>query len=396
MERIVRRLGYLKQLHGSKGATGVVKVITGMRRCGKSTLMEQFANDLRSEGADDKHIFHVNFETFEGHDIISPDVLRSHLRELPKDDIVYILLDEIQEVDGWEIIVAALETVKNYDVYITGSNSDMLSTDLATHLSGRYIEIKMLPLSFAEYLELHPGDKEERFVQYLRYGGLPDADPDRGVKHSTGYLEGVFNTVLIKDVLSRLKTDDVNRITVIARFLYSNIGNVTNTANIAKRTGLNPGTVNRYVHEMEAALLFYHAEKYDIVGKKLLTTNGKYYASDLGMRLMALKGSGTDDVSRPLENVVYLELMRRGYTVRTGSYRDKEVDFTAITGNNVEYYQVAMTVLADDTRNREFGSLESIKDNFPKTILTMDKFNLGTFNGINVVNVIDWMLDSEL
>lgn len=392
MERIVRRSDYLEQLHGSKDATGVIKVITGMRRCGKSTLMEQFADDLRSQGVDDRHIFHVNFETFEGYDIASPDKLRSRLRDLPRDGIVYILLDEIQDVEGWETIVSSLEEVRNFDVYLTGSNSEMLSTELATRLSGRYAEIRMLPLSFREYLELHPGDKEDRFVQFLRYGGLPDTDPDRGDRHSMGYLEGVFSTVLVKDVLSRLKTDDVNRITAIARFLYSNIGNVTNMASIAKGTGLNPGTVERYVRAMESALLFHHAEKYDIVGKKLLSTNGKIYASDLGLRLMALRGSGTDDMSRPLENAVYLELMRRGYTVRVGSYRDKEVDFTAINGNDVEYYQVAMTVLAEETRKREFGSLESIRDNFPKTILTMDRFNLGTFNGIKAVNVIDWML----
>ena len=395
MEGTVRRSDYLEQLHDSKDATGVVKVITGMRRCGKSTLMEQYADDLRSEGIAEDHIFHVNFETFEGHDLLSPDILRSRLRELPKDGIAYILLDEIQNVEGWEMIVSSLEEVKNYDVYITGSNSDMLSTDLSTHISGRYMEIGMLPLSFKEYLELHPGDRDERFVQYLRYGGLPDADPDRGEKYSMGYLEGVFNTVLIKDVLARLKTDDVNRITAIARFLYSNIGNTTNMASIAKGTGLNPGTVDRYVAGMESALLFYHAEKYDIVGKKLLSTNGKYYASDLGMRLMALKGSGTDDLSHPLENAVYLELLRRGYTVRTGSYRDKEVDFIAVRGNEVEYYQVAMTVLSESTKKQEFGSLESIRDNFPKTVLTMDRFNLGTFGGIRVSNVIDWMLGSE-
>lgn len=392
MDGTVRRSGYLEQMHGSKGVTGVVKVITGMRRCGKSTLMEQFEEDLRSEGVDSNHIFHVNFETFEGYDIISPDELRRQLRTLPKDGIVYVMLDEIQDVEGWELIVSSLEEVKNYDVYITGSNSDMLSTDLSTHLSGRYIEIKMLPLSFGEYYELHPGNPEDRFVQYLRYGGLPDTDPDRGERHSLGYLEGVFSTVLVKDVLSRLRTDDVNKIRAIARFLYSNAGNITNIATIAQGTGLNPGTVERYVGGMESALLFYHAEKYDIVGKKLLSTNGKYYASDLGMRYMALKGSGTDDLSRPLENAVYLELIRRGYTVRIGSYRDKEVDFTAVMGNDVEYYQVAMTILSEETKKREFGSLEAIRDNFPKTVLTMDRFNLGNFGGIRVVNVIDWML----
>lgn len=392
MNGMVRRRSYLEQLHASKGATGIIKVITGMRRCGKTTLMEQFEDDLRSEGVDDGHIFHINFESFEGYDLLAPDELRKELRALPRDDTTYILLDEIQNVDGWERIVSSLEEVRNYDVYITGSNSDMLSTDLSTHLSGRYIEIRMLPLSFREYMELHPGDKEDRFVQYLRYGGLPDTDPDRGEKHSLGYLEGVFNTVLIKDVLSRLKTDDINKIRSIARFLYSNIGNTTNITSIARGTGLNPGTVERYVGGMESALLFHHAKKYDIVGKKLLSTNGKYYASDLGMRYMALSGSNTDDMSRPLENAVYLELIRRGYTVRTGSYRDREVDFTAVKGNLAEYYQVAMTIISDDTRGREFRSLESIKDNYSKTILTMDRFNLGNYNGIMVVNVIEWMI----
>ena len=389
----VKRKDYLRQLHASKGATGVIKVITGMRRCGKSTLMEQFIEDLKNEGVSDDRIFHVNFETFEGYDLISTEELRTELRNLPKNDTVYILLDEIQNVKNWELIVSALEEVKNYDIYLTGSNSDMLSTDLSTHLSGRYMEIRMLPLSFKEYLELHPGDKENRFVQYLRYGGLPDADPDRGEKHSLGYLEGVFSTVLVKDILSRLKTDDVRKIRSIARFLYSNIGNITNISNIAKGTGVNPGTVEKYVNGMESALLFYHAEKYDIVGKKLLSTNGKFYASDLGLRYMALQGSGTDDLSRPLENAVYLELIRRGYTVRTGAYRDREVDFTAIKGNEIEYFQVSLTVLSEETKEREFRSLKSIRDNFPKTVLTMDRFNLGTFDGIIVRNVIDWILD---
>ena len=395
MDGTVRRAGYLRRLHESKGVTGAAKVITGMRRCGKSTLMEQFIGDLKAEGVDDRHIYHVNFETFEGQDLISPDRLRSELRKLPEDGIVYVLLDEIQGVEGWELIVSALIGAGNFDVYLTGSNSDMLSTDLATHIAGRYIEIRMLPLSFGECLELRPGEKEDRFIQYLRYGGLPDTEPDRGERHSLGYLEGVFNTVLVKDVLTRLKTDDVGRITSIARFLYSNICNITNIANIAEGTGLNPGTVDRYVGGMVSALLFCHAEKYDIVGKKLLSTNGKFYASDLGLRYMALRGSGTDDLSKPLENAVYLELLRRGYTVRIGSYRGREVDFTAVRGNDTEYYQVAMTVLSEDTRERELRSLDAIKDNFPKTVLTMDRFGLGSYRGISVRNVIDWMLETD-
>lgn len=393
MAEYVRRDGYLSLLHECKDAVGVVKVITGMRRCGKSTLLDQFAEDLRNDGVDEDHIFHMNFESFEGQETVSDDELRAMLRSLPNDRISYVLLDEVQDVDGWEMIVAALEAEKRFDVYITGSNSDMLSTDLATHLSGRYIEIKVLPLSFKEYLQLHPGDRESRFDQYLRYGGLPDSDPDRGERFCRGYLEGVFNTILVKDVLSRLKTDDVGRIGTIARFLYSNIGNVTNRSAISKGTGLNQATVDRYVEGMEDALLFHHADRYDIVGKRLLSTNGKYYASDMGMRNTAISGKGVQDLGRTIENVVYLELIRRGYDVRTGSYRDKEVDFSAVKGDETEYFQVTETMLAEDTRGREMHPLRSIRDSFPKTVLTLDRFGLGNYEGIKAINIIDWLLE---
>ncbi len=393
MVEYVRRDGYLSLLHECKDAVSVVKVITGMRRCGKSTLLDQFAEDLRNDGVDEDRIFHMNFESFEGQETVSGDELRAMLRSLPKDRISYVLLDEVQDVDGWEMIVAALEAEKRFDVYITGSNSDMLSTDLATHLSGRYIEIKVLPLSFKEYLQLHPGDRESRFDQYLRYGGLPDSDPDRGERFCRGYLEGVFSTILVKDVLSRLKTDDIGRIGSIARFLYSNIGNVTNRSAISKGTGLNQATVDRYVEGMEDALLFHHADRYDIVGKRLLSTNGKYYASDVGMRNTAISGKGVQDLGRTIENVVYLELIRRGYDVRTGSYRDKEVDFSAVKGDETEYFQVTETMLAEDTRDREMRPLRSIRDSFPKTVLTLDRFGLGNYEGIKAINIIDWLLE---
>ena len=391
MDGTVRREGYLRQLHECRGPE-VIKVITGMRRCGKSTLMDQFEEDLRAEGVDDAHIFHMNLESFEGREALSRDELEGRLKALTRDGTVYIMLDEIQEIEGWEMTVASLDLVKNFDIYLTGSNSNMLSTDLSTYISGRYIEVRMLPLSFKEYLELHPGGTEERFAQYVRYGGLPIADPSKGDMFCRQYLEGVFNTVLVKDVLRRLKTDDVGRITAIARFLYSNIGNTTNISAVSEGVGVSGNTAEKYVTGMEAALLFYHSEKYDIVGKKLLKTNGKFYASDTGLRFMALQGSGTTDMSRPIENIVFLELLRRGYTVRTGSYKDKEVDFTAIKGDEVEYYQVTQTMLSEETREREFGSLRPIRDNFPKTILTLDRLGLGTEGGIRVVNLYDWLL----
>ena len=391
MLEYVKRTGYLELLREFKDAPSVIKVITGIRRCGKSTLLDQFAEELRDNGVDSEHIFHMNFESFEGQSTVSSEELKKTLRSLPTSGMVYVMLDEIQNVNGWEMIVAALETIKNYDVYITGSNSHMLSTDLATHLSGRYIEIHMFPFSFKEYMQLHPGDKDERFLQYLRYGGLPDADPDRGDRYCRGYLDAAFNTVLVKDILERLKTDDIGVIKSIAVFLYSNIGNITNRSAISKGTGLNQATVNRYVDAMEEALLFHHADRYDMVGKKLLSTNGKYYASDVGMRNNAMAG-GTPDIGRSMENVVFLELLRRGYKVRIGSYRDKEIDFTAVKGEETEYYQVSETMLAPETKEREMRPLRSVKDNFPKTVLTLDRFGLGNYDGIQTVNIIDWLL----
>lgn len=391
MLEYVKRTEYLGLLREFKDVPSVIKVITGIRRCGKSTLLDQFAEELRDNGVDSEHIFHMNFESFEGQSTVSSEELKKTLRSLPTSGMVYVMLDEIQNVNGWEMIVAALETIKNYDVYITGSNSHMLSTDLATHLSGRYIEIHMFPFSFKEYMQLHPGDKDERFLQYLRYGGLPDADPDRGDRYCRGYLDAVFNTVLVKDILERLKTDDIGVIKSIAVFLYSNIGNITNRSAISKGTGLNQATVNRYVDAMEEALLFHHADRYDMVGKKLLSTNGKYYASDVGMRNNAMAG-GTPDIGRSMENVVFLELLRRGYKVRIGSYRDKEIDFTAVKGEETEYYQVSETMLAPETKEREMRPLRSVKDNFPKTVLTLDRFGLGNYDGIQTVNIIDWLL----
>lgn len=391
MLEYVKRTEYLGLLREFKDVPSVIKVITGIRRCGKSTLLDQFAEELRDNGVDSEHIFHMNFESFEGQSTVSAEELKKTLRSLPTSGMVYVMLDEIQNVNGWEMIVAALETIKNYDVYITGSNSHMLSTDLATHLSGRYIEIHMFPFSFKEYMQLHPGDKDERFLQYLRYGGLPDADPDRGDRYCRGYLDAAFNTVLVKDILERLKTDDIGVIKSIAVFLYSNIGNITNRSAISKGTGLNQATVNRYVDAMEEALLFHHADRYDMVGKKLLSTNGKYYASDVGMRNNAMAG-GTPDIGRSMENVVFLELLRRGYKVRIGSYRDKEIDFTAVKGEETEYYQVSETMLAPETKEREMRPLRSVKDNFPKTVLTLDRFGLGNYDGIQTVNIIDWLL----
>lgn len=393
MVKIVRRLQYLESLHSGRDATNVVKVVTGMRRCGKSTLFEQYIDDLKVSGVPEDRILSINFDSAEGQTIETYADLNEIIRKIPSDKLMYVFLDEIQNVDRWERSVAALCTMKNCDVYITGSNSKLLSTELSTHLSGRFIEIRMLPLSFKEYLEMHPSDDLDlRFRQYLRYGSLPEADPERGERFCDGYLEGTFNTVLVKDVIGRMKVDDVTKIKAIARFLYSNIGNTTNVANIAKGAKVSAATAEKYIAKMEESLLFYNAERYDIVGRNLLETNGKYYASDLGMRNSALKGAGGTDISRPIENVVFLELIRRGYTVRVGSFRDYEVDFTAIRGDITEYYQVTMTMMSEVTRDRELRPLTGIRDNYRKTIITLDRLGLGSEGGIEIVNLYDWLM----
>ena len=393
----VLRKDYLSLLEAGKDENTVVKVITGMRRSGKSTLMNQFIEKLKAAGVSDDRIFLINFEMAEYQYINDRTILNKWILDnIPKEGQCYVFLDEIQNVNDWEMSVSALQIMPNCDVYITGSNSKMLSSELSTHISGRYAEVKVLPLSFSEYLELYPSDdKDSRFSDYLRYGGLPVVNPDSDRTFIEGLLEGIFNTVLVKDVLYRLKTDDVSKITAIAKFLYSNIGNITNIDNIATETGISNPTVSKYVEEMSKAFLFYYAEKYDIVGKKILKTNGKFYASDLGMRNVIIGLGLARDISKPLENVVFMELLRRGYEVRIGSYRDWEVDFTAIGPDGVEYYQICETMLSDDTYKRESRPFKAIKDNCPKTILTLDKFGLGRDDGIKIVNLVDWLLDKN-
>ena len=393
----VLRKDYLSLLEAGKDENTVVKVITGMRRSGKSTLMNQFIEKLKAAGVSDDRIFLINFEMAEYQYINDRTILNKWILDnIPKEGQCYVFLDEIQNVNDWEMSVSALQIMPNCDVYITGSNSKMLSSELSTHISGRYTEVKVLPLSFSEYLELHPSDdKDSRFRDYLRYGGLPVVNPDSDRTFIEGLLEGIFNTVLVKDVLYRLKTDDVSKITAIAKFLCSNIGNITNIDNIATETGISNPTVSKYVEEMSKAFLFYYAEKYDIVGKKILKTNGKFYASDLGMRNVIIGLGLARDISKPLENVVFMELLRRGYEVRIGSYRDWEVDFTVIGPDGVEYYQICETMLSDDIYKRESHPFKAIKDNCPKTILTLDKFGLGSDDGIKIVNLVDWLLDKN-
>ncbi len=379
-----RQLGLLES---AKDKTDLVKVVTGMRRTGKSTLLKQFRDTL--DGDDDIVFLDL--------DLLDEDLdwkgLRDRIRDsISGDGIHYVFIDEIQDVDGWERVVAELVARGDCDVYITGSSSKLLSSELATKISGRYVEVEVSPLSFKEYLAFYPGDAEERFNDYLRYGSLPVIEPARGSELCESQLGDIFSTVLVKDVLAHSGGADVSKVVAIARYLFSNIGNVTNVDNISKDLRIGYPTVRKYVDGMVSAHLFEYCERYDIVGRRIMQSKGKYYATDVGMRRVMTGGAPTPDISRPLENIVYMELRRRYRHVRVGSYRDCEVDFTATDGDATEYFQVCQTIMSEDTRDREFRPYRRIGDNYRKTVLTLDRFGLGSYEGIEVVNVVDWLL----
>jgi hypothetical protein len=392
----IERIQYLEELDRWRDNPDIVKVILGARRVGKSVIMDQYVRRMVGAGTDPKDILFMDFESSDFDDIADHVDLNVYISKMiPKDRRTYVFLDEVQRIEGWERTVNSLMADYDADVYITGSNAYLLSSELSTYLSGRYVEIKVLPLSFAEFLEGHPAlpdaDRSVRFQQYLRTGGMPLTDPDREDRYNRMILEGIYNTVLIKDAATRMGIRDLSGLDRIARFLMDNSGNITNVDNIVNVTGLAKKTVVKYVRSLTEAFLFYRVERYDVVGKKLLNSHEKYYPVDTGMA-MAVLDRGISDTSRPLENIVFLELMRRGYRVRVGSFRDREVDFTAEKDGKVEYYQVCLTMLNDSIFDREVRSMRAIDDNYPKTVLSLDSVVRDMPDGLIHRNVIEWLL----
>lgn len=395
MRNYLVREQYLRRIRAGRDDTGVVKVITGMRRCGKSVILELYIEELKQSGVPEENIIFIDFDKFEFQKLKTSEQLNDYLfLRINPNHRMYVLLDEIQDVKDWELSISALNAETNCDVYITGSNSDMLSSQLATRISGRHVEIKVFPLSFAEYMEMHGHtDREIAFAEYLECGGLPGVDPSRDSRYRQDYLQGVYNTIVVKDVLRHVKVSDPTKVESIARFLYANIGNITSKASVAKGTGIPESTVGIYMKAMEEAFLLLPCDRYDMVGKKLLSSVGKYYVTDLGVRKAVLNLAAGTDISKPLENLVYVELLRRGYNVMVGCYRDSEVDFLAEKYDAMEYIQVCQTLMSDDTRSREIKPLTRTKDNYAKTILTMDRFGLGNEKGIMIKNILDWFLE---
>jgi len=377
----------------------IIKVISGVRRCGKSTMFEIYRSYLLSQGVDSSQIIAINFEDIEFEMLNDYRALYDYIKNLLLSDrINYIFLDEIQRVDEFEKAVDSLFLRDNCDVYITGSNAYFMSGELATLLSGRYVELKMLPLSFKEFCTFDEGGKVDKFNRYMATGSFPYTlkyrQPEREAKE---YLRDIYNTVLLKDIVARLKIPDVASLEGVIKFMFHNIGNIVSPTKIANTLksigkGIDQKTVDKYIKGLCDSLIMYEATRYNIKGKAFLATQSKFYCVDIALRNLLVRGKDSD-VGHVLENIVYLELRRRGYDVYVGQFNDAEVDFVAISPDNTEYYQVAATTLDESVLKRELSSLRKITDNYPKYLLTLDEaFGTADYEGIKKMNVMDWLL----
>lgn len=404
---MVERKEYLERLIQWKDEQ-VIKVVTGIRRCGKSTLLLQYQKWLKINGISDEQIISINFEELEYEELQDYRKLYVYIKEhLCEGKKTYIFLDEIQKVPFFEKIVDSLYVKPDVDIYITGSNAYMLSGDLATLLTGRYVEIKMLPLSFKEFLEITGMDPDRGLADYMRDGGLPYiAVMERTQEKIEAYLEGIYNTVIVKDIEDRQarkennpdkrKITDIFLLKTIAKYLASVAGNPISIRSITDYLTSNgrkvsPNTVSDYVEALTESFIFYPVERFDIVGKQLLKANRKLYIVDLGLRNHILPRMHYD-LGFSLENIVYFELLRRGYRVTIGKVGNTEVDFVAEKQGTYTYFQVTADMTAKETFDREIEPLTRIRDNYEKIILTGERLTVGNYNGIQVKNLSDWLL----
>lgn len=396
---MIERKEYLERLIGFKDKH-IIKVITGIRRCGKSTLLEIYQKYLLENEVLPEQIIAINFEDYNNRALKDLTALHDFINErLIAGKKTYVFLDEIQNVIDFPVVVDSLYINKNIDLYITGSNAYMLSGEIATLLSGRYVEIEMLPLSYREYV-LSTGNTNDlgrKYVEYLENSSFPyTTELDGNQKKIHDYLNGIYNTVVLKDVVDRYKMSDTMMLESIVRFVFDNIGNQLSTKKISDTLNSNGRkidvkTVEKYLTAIMNTFIIYQAKRYDVKGKQYLKTLEKYYVVDIGMRSMLL-GSRSFDAGHILENIIYLELLRRGYRVFVGKVDEFEVDFVAMNQKGIVYFQIAATVRDKDTLERELRPLRKITDHYPKYIMSLDDDPEADYNGIRRVNALDWLM----
>jgi predicted AAA+ superfamily ATPase len=400
---MIARDNYMERLKAYKD-NKLIKVITGIRRCGKSTLLLLFRDYLLQNDVDKANIININFELMEYDDIRDYKMLYQLIKNrMPQTGKCYILLDEVQQVKHWEKAINSLNVEAEVDIYITGSNAYLLSSEISTLLSGRYIEIKMLPLSFKEFIQFDhlPSiwSMTEKFNQYLKFGSLPAVTglPQDNTTVNE-FLLGIYNTVIVKDVISRNRIKDMTLLEQVVKLIINNTGNIISAnkisgylCNQSKGESVKSSTISGYLAMLEKAYIIYQVHRYDIKGKELLKSLSKYYVVDTGVRNM-LMGYSDNDIGHILETVVYFELLRRGYQVFIGKWYDSEVDFIAIRQDDRKYYQVTYSMTNENVKQRELAPLQAINDNYEKAILSMDQTYITDHEGIKFINIIDFLL----
>lgn len=401
---MLERVRYLELLKGFKDKD-LIKAVTGVRGCGKSTLFDLFIDYLKKMGVKDEQIIKINLEDPDYNFVNYKDFYDFVNKKITKDKKYYVFLDEVQTVPLFQKAVDGLYIKKNVDVYITGSNAYLLSGELATLLSGRYVEIKMLPLSFKEYLSNFDNKEKSRyeyFLDYMKIGGMPGnlSIIRDDVNSLDMYLEGIFTTVVYKDIMARNNISDKMLIESILKFIFDSIGSPISTKRISdtltsKGLSTSNHTVENYILAFLDSYLIYKAERFDVKGKNLLVRDYKYYVVDQGLRSYLLGKRADSDMGHILENIVYLELLRRGYTVYVGKVDDLEIDFVAQNRDGLRYYQVALSVRDEKVLERELRSLQRTGDHYPKYLLTLDMDLKADYEGITKISVVDWLLDGE-
>ena len=399
---MINREEYLDELIRWKDKD-LIKVVTGIRRCGKSTLFDLFIDYLKMSGVKSNQIIYINLEDAD-YDFKDYKELYHFINEkIISEDNFYVFLDEVQNVPGFQRAVDSLYIKKNVDVYITGSNAYLLSGELATLLSGRYIEIKMLPLSFKEYVSAFDNNNyQQLFLDYMRNGGMPGNINilTSNVNDLDKYLDGIFSTIVYKDIMARNNITDKLLLESVIKYIFDSIGSPISIKKISdtltsKGISTSNHTVENYITALLESFLIYKAERFDVKGKNLLARDYKYYVVDSGLRSYLLGKKADSDMGHILENIVYLELLRRGYKVYVGKVDDLEVDFVAENRDGLRYYQVALTVRDEKVLERELRSLQKTGDHYPKTLLTLDMDLETDYDGIKKINVVDWLLSGE-
>ena len=394
---MIERTEYLEKLKKWKDKD-LIKVVTGIRRCGKSTLFELFIEYLKTIGIEENHIISINLENPDNDFENYKDFYKFVKQQIKDEKQYYIFLDEVQNVPEFQKAVDGLYILKNVDVYITGSNAYLLSGELATLLTGRYIEIKMYPLSFKEYIEYYQKDADEKiYLNYINRSSFPYAIKLENETEIDDYLDALYNTIILKDVAQRRKIADTSMLKTVAKFMFNNIGNCLSIKKIADTLTsdgrpISVHTVENYLDALVESYVFNKVPRFDVKGKQYLQSGEKYYATDVTMRY-ALLGRRNIDAGHMLENIVYLELIRRGYKVYIGRTGEKEVNFVAENKEGFTYFQVAYTTREQSTLERELTPLQEINDHYPKYILTMDIDPIADFDGIKKINVLDWLVN---